>query len=59
MISKREHHHTKLLSQYDYVADDILRLCKPSAGIWLDVVLTAALFWGACHSHQRRRAKVL
>lgn len=37
MITRGEHHHIKLPSQYAYVADDIVARCKPRAGIWLDV----------------------
>lgn len=37
MIGERQHSDCELPSQYGYVANDILSLCQPSAGIWLDV----------------------
>ena len=37
MDNRERRQHEELPSQYAYVADDILSLCKPRVGIWLDV----------------------
>lgn len=37
MDNRERRQHEELPAQYAYVADDILSLCKPRAGIWLDV----------------------